>query len=216
MGPPATSVAIFGVVRVRLGCYTTQNTMDHTTKLRRAVIIWSLVSGIVHFTWELSWCLVSSHLASPGALHDWRRIWSLYGVADRRYLNGDSFILILEVITATLGGFLNFYVVHQARRRKLQKATVALLIVSVMEVYGTLMYLGSEVFTRFANVNTASFVDTWVKFFGLNLLWVIFPGIFIYESVRYLVAGGTSPFLVAAAPESASPSVDGDAMTRAA
>ena len=182
--------------------------MDQPAKLRRAVIIWSLLSGIVHFTWELSWCIVSTQLASPQALHGWRRIWSLYGVADRRYLYADSFILILEVLTATVGGALNFYVVHQARRRRLQRATVALLIVSVMEVYGTLMYLGSEVFTRFANVNTASFVDTWLKFFGLNLLWVVFPGIFIYESVRYLVAGGGSPFLVAAERSSPSPSVD--------
>ena len=173
---------------------------DKVGRLRRAVIIWSLVSGIVHFTWELSWCLVSRHLATPDALHGWRRIWSLYGVADRRYLDADSFILILEWITATVGGFLNFYVVVQARRRKLRHATVALLIVSVMEVYGTLMYLGSELFTNFANVHTASFVDAWLKFFGVNLLWVVFPGIFVYESVRYLVAGGRSPFLVAAAP----------------
>jgi hypothetical protein len=78
------------------------------------------------------------------------------------------------------------------------------------------MYLGSELFTNFANVNTASFVDTWVKFFATNLLWVIFPGIFVYESVRYLVAGGTSPFLVAkpaiADPAAAAP----DPLSRAA
>ena len=60
------------------------------------------------------------------------------------------------------------------------------------------MYLGSEYFTGFANVNTVSVVDTWLKFVGMNILWVVFPGIFIYESVRYLVAGGTSPFLVSA------------------
>src|SRR5262249_13755956 len=118
----------------------------------------------------------------------------------RRYLNADSFIEILEWITATLGGFLNFYVVVQARRRRLQHATVALLIVSVMEVYGTLMYLGSELFTNFANVNTASFVDTWLKPLVVNLFWVVFPGIFVYEPVRYLVAGGPSPFLVASEP----------------
>lgn len=188
--------------------------MHQPGKLRRAVIIWSLVSGIVHFSWELSWCIVSAHLAGPDALHGWRRIWSLYGVADRRYLHADSFILILEVLTATVGGALNFYVVHQARRRRLQQATVALLIVSVMEVYGTLMYLGSEVFTRFANVNTASFVDAWLKFFAVNLLWVIFPGIFIYESARYLVSGGKSPFLVAA--DAASVAAPAGTLTRAA
>ena len=171
--------------------------MDKTGRLRRAVIIWSLVSGIVHFTWELGWCVVSRHLSTPAALHGWRRTWSIYGVADRRYLDADSFILVLEWVTATVGGFLNFYVVVQARRRRLMHATVALLIVSVMEVYGTIMYLGSEWFTNFAHVHTASFVDTWLKFFGTNILWVIFPGIFVYESVRYLVAGGASPFLVA-------------------
>jgi cholestenol delta-isomerase len=167
-------------------------------RLRRTVIVWSLVSGIVHLTWELSWCLVSADLGSPAALQGWRRVWSLYGVADRRYLHADPFILILEVVTATLGGFLNFYVVHQARKRRLRHATVALLIVSVMEVYGTVLYLGSELFARFANVNTTSFVDTWLKFFGLNMLWVIWPGIFVFESARYLVKGGTSPFLVLA------------------
>jgi cholestenol delta-isomerase len=169
----------------------------HSSKLRRAVIVWSLVSGLVHLTWELSWCLMSRHLGTPDALHGWRQMWSLYGVADRRYLNADSFILILEWVTATVGGFLNFYVVYQARKRRLQKATVALLLVSLMEVYGTILYLGSELFTNFANVNTASFVDTWVKFFGLNMLWVVFPGLFVYESVRYLVAGGASPLLAA-------------------
>lgn len=175
--------------------------MDRSTKLRRAVIVWSLVSGLVHFTWELGWCVVSRHLATPDALHGWRRIWSLYGVADRRYLHADSFILVLEWLTATIGGALNFYVVIEALRRRLQRATVALLIVSVMEVYGTLMYFGSELFTGFANVNTVSFVDTWLKFCGMNLLWVVFPGIFIYESARYLVAGGVSPFLaVSVAP----------------
>jgi len=178
-----------------------QMSTESSNRLRRAVIIWSLVSGGVHFTWALGSCFVSRHLGTSDALHGYRRIWSLYGVADRRYLHADSFIEILEWITATIGGFLNFYVVVQALRRKLKHATVALLIVSVMEVYGTLMYLGSELFTNFANVNTASFVDTWLKFFGTNLLWVIFPGIFVYESARYLVAGGTSPFLVSAKGE---------------
>jgi hypothetical protein len=146
---------------------------------------------------------MSRHLSTPDALHGWRQIWSLYGVADRRYLNADSFIEVLEWVTATVGGFLNFYVVVQAYRRKLQHATVALLLVSLMEVYGTVMYLGSEWFTNFANVHTASFVDAWLKFFAVNMLWVVFPGIFVYESVRYLVAGGTSPFLVHEKPKAA-------------
>lgn len=185
--------------------------MDRTDKLRRIVIVWSLVSGVVHVSWELGWCLVSRHLASPDALHGWRRIWSLYGVADRRYLHADSFIEILEWVTCTVGGFLNFYVVHQALRRQLRRATVALLVVSLMEAYGTLLYLGSEIFTGFANVNTASFVDAWLKFLGVNLLWVVFPGLFVYESLRWLVNGGRCPLLAPAdSPPPAAAPVDED------
>jgi hypothetical protein len=67
------------------------------------------------------------------------------------------------------------------------------------------MYLGSEIFTGFANVNTVSLVDTWLKFFAVNMLWVVFPGYFVYESVKYLVAGGRSPMLANDASAAATP-----------
>ena len=68
-----------------------------------------------------------------------------------------------------------------------------------MEAYGTILSLGSEIFTGFANVNTGSFVDAWLKFLGVNLLWLVFPGLFVYESTRYLLKGGRCPLVAAPA-----------------
>jgi thiosulfate reductase cytochrome b subunit len=71
----------------------------------------------------------------------------------------------------------------------------------VMEVDGTLLYFGSEMLNGWRNVDTTSFVHTWLMFFGLNALWLLFPGWCIYELVRHyagerrvgLVAAGAEP-----------------------
>lgn len=160
--------------------------MEQRLRAQRFLIFWLVLSGLTHATWELSWCFVSGWLHGPQASSGWRRIWSLYGVADRRYLHSDPFILILELVTGTICATLNLYVACQLARGRTRRALPALLIVSVMEVYGTVMYFGSELFSGFANVNTARFVDTWIKFFGLNVLWLIVPGFCIYEVVLRL------------------------------
>jgi hypothetical protein len=39
----------------------------------------------------------------------------------------------------------------------------------------TWYYYGTEILTGFESVNTASFVDFWVKFILLNGPWLVFP-----------------------------------------
>jgi hypothetical protein len=155
---------------------------------RRLVVLWwSLVSGLTHVSWELVWCFVYPSLSSPAAQRDWRLPWTLYARVDRRYLVGDPFVLSLELMTGLVASTLNFGVAwHVWRRRRLGSARVALLVVSVMEAYGAILYFGSEAFDRFSHVDTRSFVHTWLMFVGLNGLWLVFPGWCIYELVREL------------------------------
>lgn len=156
----------------------------HNNRQRRVVILWSLVSGTIHAVWEGTWSLVAPLLRSSGAQHGWWLYWTLYGRADARYVHSDPFIRILELVTGTVVAGLNIWVALQFwRRRRQQAATVALLVVSVMEIYGTIMYFGSELMNRWANVDTSSFVHTWLMFFGLNVLWLLFPGWCLYEII---------------------------------
>jgi hypothetical protein len=161
--------------------------VDQITGRRRHVVIaWSLVSGLVHLLWEGTWSVAAPRLQTLAARHDWRLYWTLYGAADYRYVHADPFVRILELVTGTIVAALNLYVAYNFwKRRRVASAMVMLLIVSVMEVDGTLLYFGSELLNHWANVDTKSFVHTWLMFFGLNALWLAFPGWCIYNLVRH-------------------------------
>jgi hypothetical protein len=151
---------------------------------RRIIVFWSFVSGFIHLAWEGSWSVAAPYLQTPAAQHDWRLYWTLYGFADYRYIHADAFVRCLEFVTGTVVAGLNFYACYYIwKRRRLARAKIALLVVSVMEVYGTILYFGSELVNHWANVDTRSFVHTWVMFFGLNALWFVFPGWCIYTLV---------------------------------
>ncbi|MDB4968643.1 MAG: emopamil binding protein [Myxococcales bacterium] len=150
------------------------------------MVIWSLVSGLIHVLWEGAWVVAAPYLQTPAALHDWRLYWTLYGFADHRYLHADPFLRVLELVTATVVAALNFWAAYQlSRRRNAASAMAALLVASVMEVYGTVLYFGSELFNHWADVDTTSFVHMWIMFVGLNALWVVIPGWCIYEILVY-------------------------------
>ena len=148
---------------------------------RTIVIAWALFAGLAVF-WDFSWCFVSSALRRPD-LGGWWRIWTVYGQIDHRYLQGDPWLLSLEIMTGLFCPALNFYFVHQLLHRHEQKARVALLVVSVMEVYGTVMYFGSELSSGLAHVDTSR-VSAMIVFFGLSSLWLVFPCACIYLLVR--------------------------------
>jgi len=168
---------------------------------RRLIIAWSFVSGLVHIVWEGTWSIAAPFLQSRAARHDWRLYWTLYGSADFRFVHADPFVRILELVTGTLVAALNLYAAHGFwKRRHVPRAMMALFIASVMEVDGTLLYFGSELLNGWRNVDTASFVHTWLMFFGLNALWLAFPGWCIYELVRHYV-GVRSSGIVAGAAE---------------
>ena len=166
---------------------------------RRLIIGWSFVSGLVHLVWEGTWSVAAPYLQSPAAQHGWRRYWTLYGSADFRYVHADPFVRILELVTGTLVAALNLYAAHGLwKRRHVPRAMMALFIASVMEVDGTLLYFGSAMLDHWRSVDTASFVHTWLMFFGLNALWLLFPGWCIYELVRFYA--GERPGALAPAP----------------
>lgn len=155
-----------------------------TTLQRRVIIAWSLLSGIIHIVWEGAWSLAAPWLTAASAQHDWRIYWTLYGRADARYVHADPFIRTLELVTGTIVAVLNLWCAYRFwRGRGRGAATLGLFAASVMEVYGTLLYFGSELFNNWANVDTASVVHTWIMFFGLNALWLLFPGWCIYEII---------------------------------
>jgi len=156
---------------------------------RHIILAWSLFAGIA-VLWDLSWCFVFRLLQSPAAAHDWRIIWTTYGLIDHRFLRGDGYLVVIEILTG-FGSLLHFYVAYQLLRGRAERARAPLLIVSVMDIYGALIYFGAEALAHFADIDTTSVARTWLLFVGLNSLWLIFPGWCIYLGTR--VRGEKAP-----------------------
>lgn len=155
---------------------------DNQRGQRRIVLAWSLFAAIA-VMWDLSWCFVFRQLRSPAAAHDWRIIWTTYGNVDHRFVRGDGYLVVIEILTG-FGSLLHFYVVHELVRGSAARARLALLVVSIMDVYGALIYFGSEALAGFADIDTRHVVRTALLFFALNSLWLVFPGWCIYSIAR--------------------------------
>ncbi|HEX4406405.1 MAG TPA: emopamil-binding family protein [Polyangia bacterium] len=153
-------------------------TKDHLWQ-RRIVIGWSLFAGLA-VLWDFSWSFVFRQLTNVGNAHDWRIVWVVYGKVDNRFLQGDHYLVVIECLTG-VASVLCFYVVYQLCYGRRERALVALFATSLIEMYGTVMYFGSEALNHWSNIDTSSFVDTWLLFAGLNSLWLLFPGWCVYE-----------------------------------
>ena len=174
-GNAAAAVTLFGLVGLNMSPLLPLRSREGVSRAERlegVTIMWMWVSGVTHLTWELGWCLVHPYLHDVGPNDLWSWTWWVYGVADHRYLISDPFIVILEWCTVVLGGTFNFYVLWLMKTRQTRRAYVWAIVVSMMELYGTVLYFGSEVFNGMAQVDTHDPINLWVKFVGMNSVWM--------------------------------------------
>ena len=185
----ASTILIISLLTLLLSPCFSSNEGNRTIaeKLTAICSIWLLVSGIAHVTWELSWCFVHPYLHNVTAEDTWAWIWWAYGIADRRYLVSEPSTVILEWVTATVGGPLTLYAAYLQRKNTMQKASIFILIASLMDLYGAFLYFGTEILDGFYYIDTEQFVNFWIKFLGLNSLWVFFSILCIYIAINTLL-----------------------------
>ena len=61
-----------------------------------------------------------------------------------------------------------------------------LMATAVVHLYSTALYLGEEILAGLPHVNTASVIDTWIKFGLANAPWLVFPWFVLYWGARRL------------------------------
>ncbi len=183
----ASTILIISLLALLLSpwFYSKEGNRTRAEKLITICSIWLLISGIAHVTWELSWCFVHPYLHNVTEKDKWAWIWWAYGVADHRYLISDSATVILEWVTATIGGPLTLYAFYLLKKNY-RKAGLCILVTSLMDLYGAVVFFGTEVLNGFPNIDTEHFVNFWIKFWGLNSLWVFFSIFCIYVAISLL------------------------------
>jgi hypothetical protein len=59
---------------------------------------------------------------------------------------------------------------------------------AVVHLYSTSLYFGGEILEGLPNVDTTSFLDSWIKFGLVNAPWIVFPWLVLYWGQRVVLS----------------------------
>jgi cholestenol delta-isomerase len=111
----------------------------------------------------------------------WRAVWKEYAKADSRYLIIDPTIFSIEAITSVLVGPLCLLAVYAIMRRKPYR-WIVITIVSLMQIYGDMLYFISEYLENFRHIDPSNWdLHFGLYFCGLNTIWLILPGLLLFQ-----------------------------------
>ncbi len=156
-------------------------------RLHIVCLTFLIVSYSTHLSWELGWLLLHEQIATARDslwAYSW---WAYIDGGDIRYLNPGMDFLMIEVLSVCNGiiGVTGLTLLFRSGFKD-HRGTLLCMATAVTHTVLTWYYYGTEMLTGFASVNTASFVDLWVKFILLNAPWLVFPWLVLWWGYRLL------------------------------
>jgi hypothetical protein len=169
----------FGLITALSTAYWPLRCIQHWDRLRRAeslVLIYLGMSYITHLSWEFGWLVLHKSIAlsqdAPWA-YAW---WAYIDGGDARYANPEIHLIVMEILSVTNGLCGSWALITFLRSgRTHQVALLVMLATAVVHLYSALLYYLTELLNGMPNVNTESFIGTYIKFGLANLPWVVVP-----------------------------------------
>jgi hypothetical protein len=161
-------------------------------RITSCCLLFMIVSYVTHLSWELIWLIF--HEAIAGArdvawAYPW---WAYIDGGDLRYSQPSSTLLGMEVLSVGNGlvGVAGLYLWLSSGRTD-RRGVLLCMATAVVHLYSASLYYLSEIVDGLPNVDTASFLDTWIKFGLANAPWVAFPWLVLYWGQRIVLAPGS-------------------------
>ncbi len=157
-------------------------------RVESLVLIYLGMSYVTHLTWELGWLVahaaITAHPEAPWA-YAW---WAYIDGGDARYAHPSVTLLAMEGLSVANGviGTLALTTFLRSNRRS-RVAVLVLAATAVVHLYSASLYYLTELLAGLPNVNTASFIGTYIKFGFANAPWVVVPW-FVFAWARDKVA----------------------------
>ncbi|KAG0004709.1 hypothetical protein BGZ79_008358 [Entomortierella chlamydospora] len=147
--------------------------------------LWFVMCGFIHFFLEGYFGIYHQTLA--GDQFPLGQVWKEYSLSDSRYLSSDSFVLIMERITAFAWGPLAFYTAYAMYSRQPTRY-VAQLILSLGQLYGCTLYYLTTMVEGSPHCDPHPYY--YYFYFGFfNIFWMVVPSILMYTAGRNLLKG---------------------------
>ena len=145
-------------------------------RLHWVCLAFMLASYLTHLSWELLWLIFHkaiAHARDSLWAYPW---WAYIDGGDLRYYQPKPDFLMIETISVINGciGLSGLWLLKRSRYNDF-RGTLLCMSTAVTHTILTWYYYGTEILAGLANVNSASFIDLWIKFVLLNAPWLIFP-----------------------------------------
>ncbi|KAJ3204566.1 hypothetical protein HDU82_005761 [Entophlyctis luteolus] len=176
----ATLFSAIAVVQTVAWILISRKTKDRNTRL---LFLWFVTCSGIHGVLEGYFAWTNRTIANDQTVLS--AMWKEYAMSDSRYMSSDPFVVIMEGCTAALWGPLALlcayllYVGHPARY-------LAQLMLSMGQLYGLLLYYGTEIFDAFVHTSPAP-LHYWVYFWGFNAPWFVVPALILANTGRTIV-----------------------------
>ncbi|KAJ1652587.1 hypothetical protein IWQ61_007114 [Dispira simplex] len=154
----------------------------HLSCMARITFLWFLVSGCIHFFFE--GYFVYNHATLAGDQNLFGQLWKEYSLSDSRYLSSDSFVLLMELVTAVFDGPLCFLTAY-AILNDSPLRYITQLMVSLAQIYGDVLYYTTTLFEGSPHCSPHPYYF-WFYFVTLNAIWIIVPTLLGYQACQQL------------------------------
>ena len=190
------SVGLFSGFTTSLWPLPSLRSWTRFERIQSMCLVFMVVSYLTHLTWELGWLVLHDTIqASRDAAwaYPW---WAYIDGGDLRYAEGSSNLLAIEVLSVLNGaiGVVGLYLWHRSRnshdwhpsRYGDPRGVLLCMATAVVHLYSTSLYYAAEILDGLPNVDTRSFLDSWIKFGLANAPWIVFPWFVLYWGQRTL------------------------------
>lgn len=153
-------------------------------RIESLCILFLIVSCLTHLSWELVWLVAHDAIAAArdsAWAYPW---WAYIDGGDLRYAEASPSLVMMEVLSIANGSMcaLGLWLWYRAKRRgrRDRRAVLLFMAMAVVHLYSTSLYYGSEILAGLPNVDTSSFLDSWIKFGLANSPWLVFPPLVLW------------------------------------
>ncbi|XP_074318977.1 putative 3-beta-hydroxysteroid-Delta(8),Delta(7)-isomerase [Silene latifolia] len=162
--------------------------VSKTTKMERLLICWWVFTGLTHIILE-GYFVFSPEFFKDETGNYLAEIWKEYSKGDSRYAARDTATVLIEGITAVVEGPASLLAAYGIARHK-SYSDVLQLAVSLGQLYGCVMYLGTAILD--GNKFAASRYYYYAYFIGANASWVIIPSLVSIRSWKRICQSSNS------------------------
>ena len=181
------SVGLFAGFSTSLWPLPSLRSWTRFERIQSVCLVFMVVSYATHLSWELCWLLLHDaiHAAHDSAwAYPW---WAYIDGGDMRYAEASAELLSMELLSVLNGlvGATGLTLWLRSGRTD-PRGVLLCMATAVVHLYSASLYFGSEILAGMPNVDTSSFLDTWIKFGLANSPWLIFPWFVLYWGNRTL------------------------------